>query len=61
VKKKANVDTPDLAKAQAELIALMEKSIGPELLAAVESAYHAAEDTQPPTALDVSSEGTTNA
>lgn len=58
---KVVIDTSDLKKAQAELIAFMEKSIEPELLAAVEKAYKGTDEAEAHKSLDVTFDGTTNA
>ena len=54
-------DAPDLEKEQVDLIALMEASITPQLLAAVENAYRDTDDGEPAASLDISYEGTIHA
>lgn len=55
------MNVADLAKEQADLIALMEASIEPQLLAAVEEAYHTIVNEEPLSRLNVSYEGTIHA
>jgi len=55
-------DPLDLVKEQESLVAMMEASMDPQVLFAVEHAYHANfEEEQPTTLLSVSYEGTTYA
>ncbi len=53
-------ETVDLVKEQADFVALMEASIAPDVLKAVEDAYHASDDDKPSVSLNVSCEGTTH-
>lgn len=48
----------DLAKEHADLVALMEASIDPQLLVAVEKAYNNVVDNEPLSELNISYEGT---
>ena len=52
------IDFADLAKEQSDLIALMEASIDPQLLFAVEKAYSTVADKEPQSELNISYEGT---
>lgn len=58
---KNNRKAIDLSKEQADLITLMETSIHPELLDAVEKAYKTSDDTDIQTLIDISYEGTQHA
>lgn len=52
---------PNLAKEQGDLIALMEASMSPELLAAIQQAYHASDDEKDVSSVDISYGGTADA
>ena len=56
-----SANTPELVREQAELVTLMEASIDPDVLAAVESAYHSDDNDHDTTSMDVSYEGTIHA
>jgi hypothetical protein len=51
----------DLEKEQSDLISLMETSMHPELLDAVQQAYKTSDDTDIQTLIDISYEGTQHA
>jgi len=55
------LNIPNLEKEQADLIALMEASITPEVLVAVEMAYHTDDDDKPSLSLNISYEGASDA
>ncbi len=52
---------PDLVRDQAELVALLQSGVDPDLLSAVERAYHWVDDEIPAPTMEVSYEGTTYA
>lgn len=52
---------PDLVKEQAGFVVFLEQSIDPELLDAVERAYHTTENDRDTSSSDISYEGTTHA
>ncbi len=51
----------DLAKEQADLLTLMEASMDPQILAAVENAYHANDEASLNPSVEVSCWGTSHA
>jgi len=57
--KKSDANALDLEKEQADFLTLLEKSVSPQLLDAVDKAYHAADDLNALPAFDISFAGAT--